>query len=294
MKPWQWIALAVGAYLITRSSGASAMTDQGKPTVLPAPSEPQKAAAGSAPALPTRVEPFIWRAIPPAYTAADLAVIAHQLPRGQYGHDDYIQALYDQQAKHLPALKAHYDRDKLRAITRAAASYFSVPPEWVWGTLYGESKQQPVGVYGHSAQKAQDVAGGQGSNAYGMSQMLGSRYDGEKKARPKFLWWSHSDLLSPPLAIWATASSFGRALSKYGGGPGVTGPKASEAARRFAATANGYGVGAWWASPGRDSAGARKKVGHIATRGADVFAGAGNPAAGLLALPTAPGAAIVA
>jgi hypothetical protein len=256
VNPW----FIVGILWLLSRTGRTGQADGSPPT--PPPGDPKMNPAG----IPTRVEVGYWRALPLPVTAADVAVLSADLHR-EGTLAPYIQRLYDQQVRYLGPLRAYWTKDRLRSVARAAASYYGVPPEWVWGLLWRESAWRPVGVYGGSATKAQAVP----SNVYGMGQMLGSRYGTEQAAAPAILWWAHSGLLSPPASVWTVAASLGRALASRGGGPGSTAAASEEAARRFAAEDDGTAVGGWWASPGRVTEGARRKTSDVAVRGPDVW-----------------------
>lgn len=237
MPPWVWVALA--------AAGLWAVAQR----------KPKAANAGSPPTA--------------SGNAGGLVSDARKAQSGSLSK--YIDKLYQVQLALLPVFKAHYNKDRLRRIARAAAGYYAIPPEWVWGTLYGESAWTPVGVYGHDPEKAKAIP----SNAYGMGQFLGSRYDWEKQHRPEHLKWSHVDLIDPRLTIWTTAASFNRGVRGRGGFPTAASIRtAADLAKQVAAVdafsreKSGLQVGHWWA--GSSVAGATKKTGHVKTKGPDV------------------------
>lgn len=199
------------------------------------------------------------------------------VPPAGTGVGAIIDALYQRQLRDLPAIRAHYNLSRLRRIARAAAKAWGVPAEWVWGIMWRESKWTPIGVYGHSAEKARAVAGGKGSSAYGMAQMLGSRFRGEKSwaqsRYPGAITWTHQDLVDPKRTIWTVAASLRRAVEKHG-------------AANLTASGNRL-LGQWWASPGRDTAGSERKARDIRDKGPDVWSTV-QPPASWTAVPIGP------
>lgn len=212
------------------------------------------------------------RAAPAGSTVVDLMAGKDKKPSK---FDDYIRYLYDRQVKMLPKLKKHYNIDRMRRITRAVARYYAVPPEWIWGIAWGESKWTPVGIYAHNPDKA--IA--KRSNAYGIGQFLRGRFRSEKKRQPGSFRWDHDDLVEPRIALWSIGGSLHRALKRRGGGRGATMEAQRAAIGKFGRDRSGLAVGHWWAGygttpEGKEKAlrGARKKVRHIKAYGPNVYA----------------------
>lgn len=169
-----------------------------------------------------------------------------------------IDELAKRQARDLQSMRAYWNLSRLKAATHAASKAWGVPPQWVWGMIWRESGWRPVGLYGNSAAKAKAVAGGEGSTAFGVGQMLGSRFRAEKawanQRVPGSIPWTHADLIDPRAGIWAVAASIRRAIETHG-------PEKL--------TANGGRLlGAWWTGSKGNWA---RKAGDIAKRGPNVW-----------------------
>lgn len=173
------------------------------------------------------------------------------------GTSAYIDRLWEVQQAALPAIKATWTKAKLRAVTREAAKALGIPPEWPWGVMYGESRWVPVGVYGSDPDKAKGVP----STAYGMGQILRSRFGSEARAEPR-ITWSHEELIDPRKTIWTIAASYARAVRKHG----VEELEAD----------GGQLLGDWWAGKGRGA----RKARHIREKGPDVWGATDNELTG--------------
>lgn len=165
--------------------------------------------------------------------------------------DRYIEELHAAWALANPSLRAYWTKPRLRAATQVASKALGVPPEWPWGVMYGESRHRPVGVFGSSAEAAKAIP----SSAYGMAQMLKSRFDAERAAEPR-ITWSHADLLDPWRTIWTVAASYARAIRKHG-------------MARLRADDSRL-LGKWWSGGSGPDAG-RRKARQILAHGSDVW-----------------------
>ena len=230
-------------------------------------------------------------------TAGTLLTSGSKSWDGKSSQATYIRKLFNHQMNYIPIAKSLYNIDRLRRITLAASKYFGVPPEWVWGTMWGESRWTPIGLYGiYSGTKnpSPDKAIAASSSAFGLSQMLGGRF---RKSETPFLrkhWgnnpWVHMDLVDPKIAIWTQAGTYGRGLASRGGGPGATKDAQAAAIRKMKAGKGGLLLGHWMAGfiGERAKRGAEKKMRHIATYGPDVWS-KGKPAKGSTAWTSKPG-----
>lgn len=238
------------------------------------------AATSSGPVLTmephTSTPPVIPAAQGPGYVPAGGILIGSGLPLPSMvehpKRDPYIDQLWAREQIWKPQARTHYNINNLRRIARAASAYYGVPPSWTWGLIRGESDFWPVGIYAHSPAKAKAIK----SNAYGMGQLLRSRFDKSEKAwinqSSNGYGWNHSDMIDPKRAIWTVAASVGRGLKNRGGGPAKSLAKQQAAIKKMALSNSGLLVGKWWAGfSSAYEAGARKKIRDVRRYGPDVY-----------------------
>jgi hypothetical protein len=140
------------------------------------------------------------------------------------GYGPYRKQLDSLWAAEKGNLKASYSTERMRYITLKAAEAAGVDPAWIWGQVLGESSATPVGPHVGPTQ----------SDAFGVTQIMGNRFNEEVSKGTGDIWWAHADLVDPKLAIWTTAYSYQR-MAK-----GKKGASDLEAA-------------AWWTGGGTES-----------------------------------------
>ena len=181
---------------------------------------------------------------PPVTTAAGQPIPVtlgrQEAPAGTEGWRLLLYYLYERQLQFLNTLRQYWTKDNLKKYCQyAAANYGETPEEkeWLarmaWGVMFRESSHVPVGIFAGNP----NPPGGPKSTAYGMGQILTTRFRGEKRIYGETLAWEHHDLLDPAMTINTIILSYKRLWKKYNG------------------TVEKQKTGDWWAGPGN---GARK------------------------------------
>jgi len=170
---------------------------------------------------------------------------------------EYIQAVYNWGTPYLDSVAGYWTLPRLKALTIAAADYWDVPAEYLWGISERESGgHKLVLLYGAGSPgqwKGAGAAIARPENSVGMYQILRSRYESEQKMYPANFPWYHYQLADPVVSAFTAAADLRRGFDK--------GSVEDDDA---------YSAAYWWA---QNKTGALKKEKDIRDHGYDVFSG---------------------
>jgi len=111
-------------------------------------------------------------------------------------------------------LRNRFTTRRMLAIVQAAADYYKIPPEWIYGTMLLEASADngrtsiPVGT--------SPISKFPGDTGIGVLQTIRSRHRTNTNRYNRYarkhgfpsVWWEHSQLADPRLAIWSKAGDF--------------------------------------------------------------------------------------
>lgn len=149
--------------------------------------------------------------------------------------DEYkaqLDAVWDSEKA---AMEAAYSQARIYYLALKASEKTGVPLEYLVANLIQESGSKPKGR-NQQTEHGNDTI--HGTTAYGSTQIMAPYFPGKKEANSN-IWWDHSDLGDPKLAIWTMAYDYQRPL-KAGKGQ-ITDLEAAE----------------WWTGKGRGEERAR-------------------------------------
>lgn len=119
-------------------------------------------------------------------------------------------------------IRERFPIERMRAICQAAANYYDIPPEWIWGTIWAESARYP-----HQPPKATGTSSPEKfpkDTGIGLLQTTRSRHQSNVKRYNKYasqegkpeIWWEHSQVADPRLALWEKAADFYALKKRHG------------------------------------------------------------------------------